>query len=133
MKVRHNGYIYQGKDSIERAMKRQSDTNGLQQKQLDLIREWARMQLALHQPRTHTVDLSCHDPKKLTVALSEKVSKDIWCSRCSNPWPCRHIESLRMLRDLASYNDVDSLGVIADAMSELPTPERQPGQIDVLL
>lgn len=133
MKIQHGRYTLTNKESIEQALKAQREKIALQQSQLNLIRQWAKDQLAIHQPYTTGIDLSCHEPAQLSTALAGRIGKELWCARCSNPWPCKHIAQLRLLRGAASNQNPEDLQVIADAMNAIPAPARREGQIDVAL
>lgn len=131
MKIQIGKYTYTGREAIERAVAKLRAESDVQQAQLNLVGQWAREQLKLHQPYTHNIDVSCFPPDQMAQALAAKIAKDLWCARCSNPWPCRHIARLQQLREISRRHDVESLAELADTMNEMPAPERRAGQIDV--
>lgn len=133
MRIKRGRYILTNKDQIEKLLDQQDAENALLQAQLNLVQQWAKAQLAIHQPYTHGVDLSCHAPDKLVEALSNKVKRDIWCARCRNPWPCAHITQLRFVREAAGRNDLGTLKDLAEKMNAIEPPARTAGQIDVML
>lgn len=133
MKIQRGRYILTNKDQIEKLLDQQDAENALLRAQLNLVQQWAKDQLSIHQPYTRAIDLSCHQPDHLIGALGNKLKQDIWCARCSNPWPCKHIAQLRIVREIAGRNDLGTLADLAEKMKAFEPPVRRDGQIDVLL
>lgn len=134
MRIEHGRYILSSKDQIETTLKEQSEEIRILKAQLDLVGQFSRQQLNLHQPYVHASDLdvSCAKPSEMKATLAEKLTRNIWCSRCSNPWPCGHIAALRLLRDLSRrWSKMDDLKDLAEQLSRLPEPKKREGQLDI--
>jgi hypothetical protein len=134
MRIEHKRYILTNKFQIEAALADQANEIELLRSQLDLVQQFARDQLQMHQPYVHASDLdvSCAEPEQMKAKLAERLTKNIWCSRCSNPWPCGHIASLRILRDLGRrWSSRDDLKALAERMNKLPVPKKRDGQLDI--
>lgn len=132
MRITHGRYILTNKQQIESELAQQDKKIELLRAQLNLAQQWTRAQLDLHQPYTHGLDISCHEPEKMQDALAAQILRNLWCSRCSNPWPCKHIGNLRLLRDVTGrVTDLADLREIADRLSAIEPPEPRKGQLDV--
>ena len=73
--------------------------NGLQNR-LNFVDTWVRAQLVMHQPYVGgRIDVSISTPENMKAEFIDRLSKNIWCTQCSRPWPCRLIRELRILRE----------------------------------
>lgn len=125
MKINAGKYIVKTKADVELAFKHKNDIIEEQSAQLVNIQRVARAMLAMHMPYTNDIDLSSH--KDLKRALLEKLveREPIWCSQCRSPWPCKTIEPLRMIKNLAhGYgNNGDDLQPLEDLLETLVPPD----------
>lgn len=122
------------KDDLERYNRKLAEENQIMRAQLDLVIQFARVELETHQPYFHAsdLDLSCADPAEMKKILGEKIAKNAWCGRCRNPFPCRHIERLRIFRDLGRrYSTLDDLKDVAKRLNDLPEIPKTDGQLDI--
>jgi hypothetical protein len=134
VRIRHGRYILSSKEQIEATLEEQDEQIHLLRTQLELVRQFANHQLDLHQPYVHAsdLDISCVEPSEMKAKLAEKLTRNIWCSRCSNPWPCAHIPALRLLRDLGrGWSNMSDLLALSDRISKLPVPKKREGQLEI--
>ncbi|XKH58669.1 hypothetical protein LG293_16595 (plasmid) [Citricoccus nitrophenolicus] len=61
-----------------------------------------RHELAHHQPRSFSLDLSSSTTEELRAELAERISegRGVFCTICRTPWPCQSIAVFRQLRDV---------------------------------
>lgn len=131
MKLIDGKYTITNPNAAQAAINRKNGEIAVMQAQLNLVGQWAREQLKLHQPYTHRLDISCANPENMVDILLDKIRKDLWCSLCSNPWPCKHIANLQLLRRLSHSQDLDSIQELVDRMGDRPEPAKRDGQLDV--
>lgn len=131
MRIEHGKYILTNKDAVRAALTEQSVKIENLQAQLNVAREWALEQLKLHMPSAHCLDLSiAGDGEHLKERFLEELGKNIYCSGCRTPWPCKRIDSLHLLREIVSRGA--NLEAAYLEVAEMAVDKR-PGQIDVHL
>ena len=132
MRIRDGRFTYTGREQIQKAMDGKDLKIQELRTRLEIVGEYAKRSLDLHVPYVSGhIDVSCSEHDTLADDLCEQVKRNVWCSECQKPWPCKKIEELRQLRsfvhDAMDRQDEDDFKTRIRNME----PRQKKGQLDI--
>lgn len=88
--------------------------------------QWRSDMMKRHQPYiSGRIDVSGSPAADMRADFIGRIERNIWCTECRTPFPCREVSNLRQLREVLRFGDY----------AGLPTPDKAPqkGQIETAM
>jgi len=134
VRVKNGKAIYTGKDQIERVLSNKDEEIRRLRSKVGTVAAWADAMRDKHLPYiSGTLDTSlAQGPRKADV-LCAQIKKNLWCSECSTPWPCKALDDLNDVRCFAlDRMDEDDEEAFKTKIREMK-PKQTSGQIQTHL
>ena len=88
------------------------------QEKVDAAEQWCRDMLDRHQPYVlGRIDVSVSSHEDLREDFLDQLGRNVYCSECRIPFPCRNVANLRTLRALLRTGEYGGLPTEATAVS----------------
>lgn len=135
MKVQYGKWIYKRPEDVVRQFDRYESTIETYKTRLDLVREWATAVLEKHHPYVlGRIDLSGSTPENRKANLVKAIDRNLFCAECRTSWPCKKIDELKFLENLADgyydKNEVsDSIAKAEEKIAAIKPREDTQGRL----
>jgi len=103
MRITDGRYYANNRDGIQKMVDGKNDEIEELTRRLKLIALWADKKMDLHVPYVSgRIDVSISNAENRKANFLDGLQRNLSCSECSTPWPCREIDKLKSLRDFAT-------------------------------
>lgn len=102
MKITDGKYYATNREAIQKMVDRKNDSIEELKRRLEVVAIWADNTMDLHVPYVSgRIDVSISSAENRKENFIDRLSRNLWCSECSTPWPCVKIDQVKSLRDFA--------------------------------